>query len=370
MIAIGSTENHRAERVRSDVKMVETNGLKPVLFEPADAKVDIVFVHGLGGDRTSTWTSAPTRDIPKEVFWPKDLLPQVCTTARILSFGYDASFAHFYPFYGPKNVPVGTTLDDHSTALFQSLIGLRNETETSDRPIIFVAHSLGGLVCANALSRQHGPDQASCALVKQTRAMIFLGTPFEGSEKAEWANTALRYLSWISSTNNEKTKDLEERSAKLASINEAFLKFLKARDRSKIPVEVACYFEEYPIYVAGKKLGVIVPRKSAVLAGIDPLSIPANHVDMCKFEDEDRNGFRSISEKLSQWITVMDANLDEDSGQSVRMGDTIYHGNIDKNSGVVMGNAYTPAKDGIKITGSTSTYYYGHSGNALDSTGG
>jgi protein SERAC1 len=129
--------------------------------------------------------------------------------------------------------------------------------------------------------------------------MIFLRTPFEGSDNAEWANTASRYSSWISLTNNEKAKDLEERSAKLVGINEAFLKFLKARDRSKTPIEVACYFEEYPIYVADGGFGVIVSKKSAVFPGIDSLSIPANHIDICKFKDEDRNGFRNILEKLS-----------------------------------------------------------------------
>ena len=39
------------------------------------------------------------------------------------------------------------------------------------------------------------------------------------------------------------------------------------------------------MYKAGAKTGVIVPKESASLAGIDPQSIQANHVDMCKFED-------------------------------------------------------------------------------------
>ena len=63
-------------------------------------------------------------------FWPKDLLPQACPTTRILSFGYNAGFAHFFPFYGPKFMPEQLTIDDHSTALFQSLIGLREKTKT------------------------------------------------------------------------------------------------------------------------------------------------------------------------------------------------------------------------------------------------
>lgn len=94
-------------------------------------------------------------------------------------------------------------------------------------------------------------------------------------------------MNWISTTHKEDIKDLGERSEKLISINTAFQKILKARDRSKSKefVEVACFFEEYFMYKAGAKIGVIVPKKSASFAGIDSQSIQANHVDMCKFED-------------------------------------------------------------------------------------
>lgn len=84
-------------------------------------------MHGLGGDRARTWT---WEGEGRKHFWPKDLLPQACPTARILSFGYNAKFALFFPFYGPKFMPEQLTIDDHSTALFQSLIGLREETKT------------------------------------------------------------------------------------------------------------------------------------------------------------------------------------------------------------------------------------------------
>lgn len=116
--------------------------------------------------------------------------------------------------------------------------------------------------------------------------------------------TALRVVDCFSDTKKEDVKDLEERSAKLVSINEAFLKFLKARDRSGAPVEVECFFEALSLKILGKRF-LIVPKKSAVLPGIDGQSIEANHVDMCKFADEERSGFRSISEKLSQWIKAM-----------------------------------------------------------------
>jgi protein SERAC1 len=107
----------------------------------------VVFVHGLGGHRVRTWTSEPTKQTPRPTFWPLELLPLKCRTARILSFGYDASFAHFYPLYGPKIIPVGTTIDDHSSTLFQDLIGLRNRTNTVRQCILAARISpLGGLV--------------------------------------------------------------------------------------------------------------------------------------------------------------------------------------------------------------------------------
>lgn len=167
-------------------------------------------------------------------------------------------------------------------------------------------------MCANALSTQHGPNIAYKRIVDSTYGLIFLGTPFEGSVKARWASVALKYLEVVRPTNNDKVKDLEKRSQKLVSINEAFLKFLKARDRSPTPVEIACFFEEYPTYVAGKNIGMIVPKSSAMLPGVDLLSISGSHAGMCRFEDEHRNGYISISNLLSQWIRALDVRPDKD----------------------------------------------------------
>ena len=157
-------------------------------------------------------------------------------------------------------------------------------------------------MCANALSRHNGTDISSTTLVERTIGVVFLGTPFEGSSKAKWGSRALQILGWISTTHKQDIKDLEERSAKLISVNEAFQKFLKAQF-----VEVACFFEQYAIYKGGTKIGFIVLKESACLPGIDPQSIQANHVDMCKFEDEDREGYKRIPQKLAQWISDLDS---------------------------------------------------------------
>lgn len=75
-----------------------------------------------------------------------------------------------------------------------------------------MAHSLGGLVVANALSRQHGADEAGRALVDATRGIIFLGISFERSDKAEWGHMALRVVDWLGlgSTKSEDIEALKE----------------------------------------------------------------------------------------------------------------------------------------------------------------
>ena len=107
-----------------------------------------------------------------------------------------------------------------------------------------------------------GTDTESEHSVKRTIGVVFPGTPFEGSSKVKWASRALQLLGCISATHKEDVKDLEERSAKLISTNDAFQKLLKARDRSEEQqyLEVACFFEQYATYKAGKKIGWIVPR--------------------------------------------------------------------------------------------------------------
>jgi hypothetical protein len=80
-------------------KQQKSSGLQ-VLNPPAhNADVDIVAVHGLGGDAFSTWTSSNGH------LWLRDSLPQALETppadyshgpddskiARVMTFGYDAS---------------------------------------------------------------------------------------------------------------------------------------------------------------------------------------------------------------------------------------------------------------------------------------
>ena len=138
--------------------------------------VDIVFVHGLGGHPEKTWTHkgpasepAPAQAkekvtkrssirlpfrkkktaavgtdagetaSPSECFWPFDLLAKDQTSARIFTYGYDSSTSHFHR--GPASK---SNLLDHGAGLLQALVSARQDCR--GRPLMFIAHSLGGLV--------------------------------------------------------------------------------------------------------------------------------------------------------------------------------------------------------------------------------
>jgi protein SERAC1 len=79
----------------------------------ANTSLSIVFVHGLTGNRESTWT------YNKSLFWPRDLLVKDVPDTRILTFGYDADVVGILKTAGSN------TVRDHGKSLAQDLAMLR-----------------------------------------------------------------------------------------------------------------------------------------------------------------------------------------------------------------------------------------------------
>jgi protein SERAC1 len=206
-----------------------------------------------------------------------------------------------------------------SSTLSQSYVGVPANTGTgkSTRPIIFVAHSLGGLVCANALASHHGSDDQGQQLVDNTCGTIFLGTPFKGSDKAAWATMAERVLRMFGDSNDQTIKHLDERSEKLQQISIDFHMLLQKRYASKElkPIQVACFFEEMNTtknwWKVKKDLGQIVTDKSATLAGYKPIGINANHIAMCKFPALQTQGYIDVTGKMKLMISNLDKPTEE-----------------------------------------------------------
>ncbi|KUJ12820.1 uncharacterized protein LY89DRAFT_622819, partial [Mollisia scopiformis] len=96
----------------------------------------LVAVHGIKGHPHRTWTH------PNGEKWLEDYLPKDFPNTRILTFGYNAQV-----FTSSRGCII-----DYAEQLLQNLASVRASRDQKasfvlpNRPIIFVCHSLGGLV--------------------------------------------------------------------------------------------------------------------------------------------------------------------------------------------------------------------------------
>lgn len=118
----------------------------------------IVFVHGLFGDATSTWTC------PAKTYWPGMLLK-------------DHAFDDSDIYVASYNTPyVGNTMtiDDVVANLDNRL---ENDRIFEHRDVVFVAHSLGGLIVQRFLLTHR-------EYAKRVKVIYFFATPETGAEVA------------------------------------------------------------------------------------------------------------------------------------------------------------------------------------------
>jgi hypothetical protein len=104
--------------------------------------VDVVAIHGLNGHYLHTWTDEATG-----VNWLVDIIPDVFRSylfdlkARVMSFHYN-SVLQFGK--GTSDVFI------FANQLLEGLVAERSSMMEAARPILFICHSLGGLVFKQA----------------------------------------------------------------------------------------------------------------------------------------------------------------------------------------------------------------------------
>ncbi|OCL10855.1 hypothetical protein AOQ84DRAFT_362043 [Glonium stellatum] len=189
------------------------------------------------------------------------LLPAKVPNARILIFGYDANVVDW------RGMVSQNRIGNHSMDLLVTMATYREDDDTqANRPIIFVAHSLGGLIREDALlySRQR-PERHLQGVLQSTRGIIFLGTPYHGSGLDMWAELLARYIGLIKQTNPQILRVLKSDSEVLVRIQDSF-------------------------HV------MVVPLDSAILPSYTPIGIHANYMDMTKLGGADDSASKLLQE--------------------------------------------------------------------------
>ncbi|KAG8769230.1 hypothetical protein FRC20_004639 [Serendipita sp. 405] len=224
--------------------------------------------------------------------WLKDLLPEDVPNARILSYGYDVDTHSFAQ-------TSSQTIFRHAEAFVEDLSMLRTEPK---RPIIFLAHNLGGIILKKALNLcnidSFESEHEYRDILVSTLAVLFFGTPHSGADVVQLADWMRRLFSVYMYTNNRIIADLKRDSSELEDIQRLYL---PASGHFK----TIFFHEEYVTPIVGGKPELIVPRPLAVIQGdgkAKPVLLHANHPQLIKYTGKEDVNYRKVVGYLSKLL--------------------------------------------------------------------
>ncbi|EJT74178.1 hypothetical protein GGTG_08023 [Gaeumannomyces tritici R3-111a-1] len=292
-------------------------------------ELDVVAVHGLNGECFRTWThEEPTGE---KTLWLSDLLPHKLPRTRVMTFGYNASVVGNTSVAGVR---------DNARYLLNSLRDKREYDGTHDRPIVFVGHSLGGIVIKQAL-RMARNEPRLVAVADNTKGIVFFGTPHRGTDAASWGELAakLKSASYGTRPRSPFFKLLRSNSNDLMNLSEDFRPIAQN-------YALVSFVEQNII----SKLGfnrVVVAKHSAVMEmpHEEQAFINGDHSTMCKFSRDPADAVRFNS----VWRSIERAA----KGTDARPAPSLYDLYQKFAHGTASGETATPAKPGAgRIEGS------------------
>ena len=224
-------------------------------------KAHVIFVHGIGGDPFTTWSHDAAA---QENLWPL-WLAQELENIAVYTLEYDASPSAWVGGRMPLSERAPNVLTELQT---------RN---LSSAPIIFICHSLGGLLVKQIL--RHAMDMqvdAWNAIANQTKAVIFIATPHRGSSFLASVSNILRFCSPIRlmMRPSRLLKELERNLPALYELNSWYI-----HNAERIGVRTYCFYETKPYN------GILLVDESSAcldIPGTSSIAIDADHFQICK----------------------------------------------------------------------------------------
>ncbi|CAL8317020.1 unnamed protein product [Merluccius merluccius] len=260
-------------------------------------KADVLFVHGLLGAAFKTWRQkdcdgskdeAGSREDYTEC-WPKSWLAADCPNLRVLSVEYDSHLSDWKAKCPAEN--------QRKSLAFRSreLLNKLKSAGVGERPVVWVAHSMGGLLVKKMLlDAADDPDMHG--LLRNTKGIVFYSVPHRGTYMAEYS-VNVRYLLFPSVEVRELCRD----SPALCDLNENFLNMAKERE-----YKVLSFTETLPTTIGPMIKLLVVPPQSADLGIGDLIEVDMDHLNICKPETKDsflyKRSLEFIQEVLRNYI--------------------------------------------------------------------
>ena len=310
----------------------------------------VVFVHGLNGHPQKTFTHPKTF-----VNWPQDILNRKVPTARVLTFGYQST---------PKTISEGHIILDIALQLVANLKDYRRHEAEKNRDLVFVCHSLGGIVVKKVLLLHHSSEDGK-AIRSSIVGIIFMATPHCGSELANIGSIFANIASTVTEMPKALLKSLAKHSSTLYEISREFV--VVAADMN---LKLISFYELNPCtppWWKGKSV-LVVDKRSAILGlpNEEIIGAHANHREICRFKGPEDPIFRSV------WTRIDDFAREAARRRELprKTADRDYHRlPINSNHSLRVGEnptseqlvqEITSDKEGIEVS-STITGSHGHS---------
>ncbi|TVY82002.1 Protein SERAC1 [Lachnellula suecica] len=264
-----------------------------ILELPQSAEVDIVAVHGLSPLKNlkhaeDTWTAKSNGKM-----WLRDFLPHKTPNCRIFLFGYNSNAALSTSTAG---------VQDQAETLFSRLIWERKAAP--NRPLLFICHSLGGLIVKQGLMLCRMNDRL-LPLYKSTYGLVFFATPHRGGKHAgTGALIASIAKGILGNESNNYISALKSNSYFAEILRNTFME--RQED-----FNVLTFYETLPV----PHVGIVVERESAVL-GLPgereiKINMHADHSNICKFEDENGEDFRPVWQAIQGLVEAAVKNAEQ-----------------------------------------------------------
>ncbi|WP_293078562.1 hypothetical protein [Moorena sp. SIO3H5] len=236
---------------------------------------DVVFVHGLGGDAITTWHPQGKRD--DDGCW-LGWLGNDNLCVNIWSFGYQAE---------------GTNWKSNSSmSLFaqaSNLLDWLDSRELGQRPLIFITHSMGGLLVKKMLNSALTFQKQ--AILKQTKGIVFLATPHTGAHLANLIDN----ISVLART-TVSVKELKAHDPQLLELNEWYRENVRS-----LGIATKVYYETQAVK------GILVVDEDSANPGIEkvkPVAIPKNHIDLCKPESQNSQVYLGVKKFIKECLNT------------------------------------------------------------------
>jgi hypothetical protein len=247
------------------------------LHQHEGALVNVIFVHGLGGDAYSTWNfnnegaGSDSSDCEGWLSWVRT----ASNRSNIYTLDYRLSSSGWL---------VGSmAITDRAINVLATL----DSKIAPSIPIVFVCHSYGGLLVKQLLRSAIDAAPEYGHIAKATKGIVFLGTPHAGSKLASYMNALGAIL-----RSTDAISELKKNGAQLRDLNLWF-----RNNFSKLELKAVILYEG----LATRGVKVVDDASSDPgIVGVTPIKVDADHIDLPKpFEADLRV---SMAEKLIRSI--------------------------------------------------------------------